>query len=123
MHRNKSKLIIALLMVMFLASCIPFMQGETPWWETIPNWTSKQKANFFMETWRAEHQSYKSMNAIPDKSPALIEFLKDKQKILEASRVPVRTYVTYVNAGNKPDAATEDEIINWLRDLQLKTLK
>ena len=94
-----------------------------PWYQDIQNWTPYQRANFFMATWEAQKADYDAMNAMPNKSPALLDLLKIKYQVLEQSRVPVRTYVASVKDGGLPDAAIEQQIIGWLRQLQLQALQ
>ena len=119
--KRMSKILI-LFLAFFLVGCTATMKN-IPWNESIGSWTPEQKANFFMETWTAEHQAYKASNAIPDKSDDLIAALKSKREILETSRIPVRTYVSIVKGGGSPDASTEQEIINWLRQMQTQMIK
>lgn len=94
----------------------------TSWYDQIGAWTPNQKANFFMETWKAEKATYNAQNAIPNKTKDLIAFLEKKREVLESSRIPIRTYVSMVNAGGMIDPGSEAQIIAWLRDLQLQLM-
>jgi len=55
-----------------------------------------------------------------DKPTDLMEVLQVKYQILEKSRIPVRTYANIVKTGGVPDQNSEDEIVKWLRQLQLQ---
>lgn len=87
---------------------------------SIASWSSHQKANFFMTTWQSEKRAYDQMNALPNKPEDLIKVLESKYKILENSRVPIRTYITIVNNGGTPDISVEQQIIDWIRELQIQ---
>jgi hypothetical protein len=93
-----------------------------PWYIAYQSWTKEQKADFFMEMWMQQEADYKTMNAYPNKSEALIKALKVKREVLEQSRVPLRTYATIVKGGGTPDAAMEQQIVAWLTQLQLNFL-
>jgi len=114
------KIFISVAVLFLLAGCGTLNLGSTPWHLDIKNWSSHQRANFFMATWMAELDSYNSTNAIENKPVELINMLKAKRDILEKSRVPIRTYVGMVSSGSAPDAAMEQEIINFLRQLQMQ---
>lgn len=92
------------------------------WHQEIADWTPYQKANFFMETWQAEHATYRAQNAIEEKSPELVRLLKVKREVLERSRIPIRIYAGIVDAGGIPDAELEQEVIGWIRELQMQAL-
>ena len=116
------------ILLVFLALVMACAIGQTQnptisWHLDIQNWTSHQKANFFMETWMAENAGYKAMNTIPNKSEALIKLLKAKQKVIELARLPIRTYASIVNSGGVIDTTTEQQITGWLRQLQLQALQ
>ena len=116
-------LALTLVLVFALMSCATMNVGDTPWYEAIKGWSPEQRANFFMDSWTAEHADYKAGNAIPNKSEALIADLESKRKILEKSRIPVRSYATLVKAGGVPDGQAEQEIIAWIRQLQRQSLQ
>ena len=111
----KRRVILASILVLFIVGCGTLNFGNTPWYLDIQNWSSYQRANFFMTTWIAELDSYNSMNAIQDKPEELVSVLKVKREILEKSRVPIRTYVGLVDSGSVPSNEMEQEIINFLR--------
>jgi len=115
----RTKRIALLSVVLFLFACTANL-GNIPWHLDIQNWSSHQKANFFMKTWMAEKNTYDSMNAMENKPEELVPVLKAKYEILEKSRVPIRTYVSIVNSGSLPDTNSEQEIINFLRQLQMQ---
>ena len=109
--QNKFKMVIPLAIIMLLlVSCSA----------TVSNWTPHQKANFFMKSWRAEKASYDIMNQMENKPPELISNLKVKQSILEKSRIPIRSYATIVKEGGSINPSSEDEILGWLRQLQVQ---
>jgi len=92
--------------------------AQTSWVEEINQWTPHQKANFFIDVWQAEHQSYKAQNAIEKKPADLIDFLQTKRKILEAARKPIRSYSEILATGAVPGSGLEQEIIALIRELQ-----
>ena len=106
--------ILALFFVVGMVGCTATI-GQVP----FAKWTSHQKANFFMNTWLAEKASYDIMNQMENKPPELVASLKTKYKVLEESRLPIRSYVTLVNGGGI-DSNAEDEILAWLRQLQVQ---
>jgi len=108
-----------LFILMFITACTANM-GNVPWYVGIKDWSPEQKANFFMKTWMAEKDTYDSQNAIEGKSPELIKTLKIKREVLEQSRLPIRSYVSVVASGSVPDTLMEQEIIKWLRQLQMQ---
>ncbi|HUU53247.1 MAG TPA: hypothetical protein VMW44_01235 [Candidatus Bathyarchaeia archaeon] len=114
MRQNRFKLIGIVLAVFFMISCTANI-GQVP----FAKWTSYQKANFFMKTWLAEKASYDIINQMENKPPELVSSLKTKYKVLEESRLPIRSYVTLVNGGGT-DSNAEDEILAWLRQLQMQ---
>jgi len=109
---------ISLIIVLLFIGCATMNVGQVSWTLDIQNWSSHQKANFFMTTWMAEKYSFDSMNAMEDKPDDLLKVLEEKRKILEGLRVPVRVYVQIVNAGNLPSQDSEQEIIVLLKQLQ-----
>jgi len=113
-HIKRIGIVICMLFVM---SCGLFGGSKNL---HIGDWNSYQKANFFMTTWMSEKSAYDAMNALENKPDNLIKVLEAKQKVLEGSRIPIRTYVTLVNQGGIPDAGVEQQIIDWLRQLQLE---
>lgn len=115
----KMKRIALLSIVLFLFACTAHL-GNIPWHLDIPNWSSHQKANFFINTWMAEKYTYDSMNAMENKPEELISVLKAKREILEKSRIPIRTYASIINSGGFPDANSEQEIIDFIRQLQMQ---
>lgn len=96
--------------------------SQNGWHQQIADWTPHQKANFFMETWRSEHATYTAQNAIEEKSPELVRLLKMKREVLERSRIPIRIYAGIVDAGGRPDVELEQEVIGWIRELQMQAL-
>jgi len=100
--------------------CAMFNTTGTPWYQDIKNWSSYQKANFFMNSWLAEENGYNTLNEMPDKPESLVESLNIKRKVLETSRMPIRMYVQLVSQGKVPSAESEQQIINWLRELQMQ---
>jgi len=108
---------VVFIAVLFMA-CGTLNIGNVPWHLDIQNWSVHQRANFFMATWLAEKHSFDTLNAMENKPENLIKVLKVKREILEQSRVPIRMYVQIVNSGNIPGTESEQEIINWLRQLQ-----
>jgi hypothetical protein len=115
--KHLTKAVFCFIFVVFMA-CGTLNIGNVPWQLDIQNWSVHQRANFFMTTWLAEKHSYDTLNAMEDKSEDLIKVLKAKREILEQSRVPIRMYVQIVNSGVLPGPESEQEIINWLRQLQ-----
>ena len=75
-----------------------------------------------MSMWMSEKQSYDMLNAIENKPEDLIKTLEVKYQILEKSRVPMRMYATMVNAGGIPTPESEQELIDWLRQLQIQMM-
>lgn len=114
MVARRSLLVIFLLF--FIIGCGGL--ASVSWDSDIHNWVPEKRANFFMKTWLAEKANYDAMNAIENKSEALIKTLKVKRDILEKSRLPIRTYVSLVQAGGSPDADSEQLIIDLLRQMQ-----
>jgi len=114
MVRRRNTLIFLLL---FIVGCSAGL-ANVPWYTDIGKWIPEKRANFFMKTWLAEKANYDAMNAIENKSPALVKTLKVKHDILEQSRMPIRAYVSIVKAGGTPDADSEQKIIDWLREMQ-----
>ena len=113
----KRNSIIVMIVLLFIG-CATMNVGQVPWTLDIQNWSSHQKANFFMTTWMAEKYSFDSMNAMEDKPDDLLKVLEEKRKILEGLRIPIRVYVQIVNAGNLPTQDSEQEIIVLLKQLQ-----
>jgi len=107
---------LALFLVVGLVSCATLDIGEVP----FAKWSPKQKANFFMTMWESQKVTYDMMDEIKDKPADLMEVLQVKYQILEKSRIPVRTYANIAKTGGVPDANSEDEIVKWLRQLQLQ---
>lgn len=114
----KQRLNVLLMACLLLVGCGTLNLGNMPWHLDIQNWSSHQKANFFMDTWMSEKASYDSLNAMDNKPDDLIKVLEAKRKILEESRLPIRVYAQIVNAGDTPDPGSEQDIIGWLRQLQ-----
>jgi len=106
----------SLIVVFLFIGCA--MLGTQPWHLDIQNWEPKQKANFFMNAWLAEKSSYDSLNAMENKPESLIKVLQAKRDVLEKSRIPTRAYVKSINAGGAVDPVIEQEIIQWLIQLQ-----
>ena len=126
LNRKIFQVVMLVMLCMFLLACVKPLTIGNPgqiWYLDIQNWTSHQKANFFMDTWMAENANYKAMNAIPNKSKALVDLLKVKREVLENSRIPIRTYASMVNSGGVLDTETERQIIGWIRQLQLQALQ
>lgn len=73
-----------------------------------------------MKMWESQKITYDMMDEMTNKPPELMEVLQVKYQILEKSRIPVRTYANIVETGGIPDANSEDEIVKWLRQLQLQ---
>jgi hypothetical protein len=117
----KTKRFVLLGIIVLFVACTANL-GNVPWHLDIQNWSMYQKANFFMNTWMAEKNSYDTMNDMDNKPDDLIKVLEAKRKILEDSRVPIRLYVHIVKAGNTPDINSEQEIIDFLRQLQMQYL-
>jgi len=121
---KKNRLFLIMLAFIFIIgsiSCSHFGSPENgPWYLNIQKWAPKQKADFFMGTWMAEKENYDILNAIENKPEDLIKVLKVKYQILENSRIPVKVYADIVNAGDIPNQTDEQEIINWLRSLQVQ---
>jgi hypothetical protein len=122
-------LIAGMVGSMSLQSCAPNQAGSRQaamqsvvWYQDVKNWTPNQRANFFMDLWSEEKATYDAQNALTPKSADLIALLKVKQQILEKSRIPIRSYVTLVKSGGVPDAAMEQQIISWLRQLETQAL-
>jgi len=121
--------LVAMVLMLAVSGCVTTGQTDpgattaqaVPWYQDVQNWTPYQKANFFMDTWEAQLADYKAQNAIPNKSPELIKILKVKQQVLEQSRLPVRAYVSALQAGTP--VQNEREIIAWLRQLQTLMLQ
>ena len=121
MFRSKMRVIIPIIFLL-VVGCSTLNIGQVPWALDIQNWSSYQKANFFMNTWMAEKRNYDSLNAIENKPSDLIDVLKTKREIIEKSRVPIRWYVEAVNRGETPNQQSEQEIIDWLRQLQQQVI-
>jgi len=120
MRQNRLKFIGIILALFMLAGCATMNVGDVPWNVTISDWQPKQKADFMMSMWLSEKQTYDMMNAIENKPVDLIAALQVKYQILEKSRVPMRMYASTVNSGGVPDPASEQQLIDWLRQLQLQ---
>jgi hypothetical protein len=109
-------LAILLAIAFIFSACATLNVGDVP----FEKWSPKQKGTFFMKIWESQKITYDMLNDMKDKPADLIEVLIVKQQILEQSRIPVRTYATMVKSGGVPDANSEDEIMAWLRQLQLQ---
>lgn len=112
--------IVPVILLVLLIGCSTMNIGDVPWNVAIGEWQPKQKADFMMTMWMSEKATYDMMNAIENKPADLIEVLEVKYQILEKSRIPMRLYVSTVNSGGTPDPESEQELINWLRQLQLQ---
>jgi len=120
---RRLKLLSVLLAIAFLfTACGTMNLGNVPWDVSIQDWQPKQKADFMMSMWMSEKQSYDMLNAIENKPEDLIKTLEVKYQILEKSRVPMRMYATMVNAGGIPTPESEQELIDWLRQLQIQMM-
>ena len=117
---RKFKFIGILLVLFLVAGCATMNVGDVPWHVQIKEWQPKQKADFMMNLWMSEKDTYDRMNAIENKPPDLVEVLKLKYEVLEKSRKPMRFYVQTVKAGGVPDPTSEQELIDWLREMQLQ---
>lgn len=122
-------MIIPILLITPMSGCIIGKTGPeaassegVAWYNDIQNWTPYQKSNFLMESYLAEKKAYDLQNAIEKKSPELIAMLKVKREVLEQARIPTRLYVSLVKAGGSPDADVEQQIIDWIRQLQTLAL-
>jgi len=111
---KRYRFIGVILALFFVISCTASI-GQVP----FAKWTSHQKANFFMNTWLAEKASYDIMNQMENKPAELVSTLKTKQKVLEDSRLPIRSYATLVKGGGI-DSNAEDKILAWIRQLQVQ---
>ena len=119
---RRFRLMPIILILMFISGCGTMNLGNVPWDVSIQDWQPKQRADFMMSMWMSEKQSYDMLNAIENKPEDLIKTLEVKYQILEKSRVPMRMYATMVNAGGTPTPASEQELIDWLRQLQIQML-
>jgi len=117
---RKFKFIGVILALFMLAGCATMNMGDVPWNVQIKEWQPKQKADFIMSLWLSEKQTYDIMNAIENKPDDLVKALESKYQILEKSRVPIRMYASIVNSGGVPNAEDEQQIIDWLRQLQIQ---
>ena len=115
----KTNRLIILAFVLFMAIACTANLGNIPWYEDIKTWSPHQKADFFMNIWLAEKESYDRMNAITNKPDSLIKSLQAKYRVLEDSRIPIRTYSTMVKSGAFPTGETTQEIINFIEQLQI----
>lgn len=113
---------LLVFVLLFICSCGTMNFGNTPWTLDIQNWSSHQKANFFMKTWMVEKNTYDSINAMENKPEELVDVLKSKRKVLENSRIPIRLYADIVAGGGTPSQESEQAIINWLRELQTQMI-
>jgi hypothetical protein len=118
--KTKRGILIFLAIAFLVASCATMNIGDVPWQVDIKQWQPKQRADFMMNLWMSEKSTYDRMNAIENKPPDLITVLKAKYQVLEQSRKPMRAYAQYVNSGGIPNPDAEQELINWLRELQLQ---
>jgi len=107
---------VILVFAFVISACATMNIGDVP----FAKWSPKQKANFFMTMWESQKVTYDMMGEMTDKPADLMEVLQVKYQILEKSRIPVRTYVNIVKTGGVPDQSSEDEIMKWLRQLQLQ---
>ena len=107
---------IGVILTLFLISCATIDIGDVP----FAKWSPKQKANFFMTMWESQKVTYDMMDAMTDKPADLMDVLQVKYQILEKSRIPVRIYANTVKNGGVPNQNSEDEIMKWLRQLQLQ---
>jgi len=107
---------LAILIIFAIVSCATWNIGDVP----FAKWSPKQKANFFMTMWESQKVTYDMLDEMKDKPADLMQVLQVKYQILEKSRIPVRTYVNIVKTGGVPDLNSEDEIVKWLRQLQLQ---
>jgi len=117
---RKFKFIGVILALIMVAGCATMNMGDVPWNVQIKEWQPKQKADFIMSLWLSEKQTYDIMNAIENKPDDLVKALESKYQILEKSRVPIRMYASIVNSGGVPNAEDEQQIIDWLRQLQIQ---
>ena len=116
----KRRLIFVFVLMAFISACATMNVGDVPWQVDIKQWQPKQRADFMMSLWLSEKETYDRMNAIENKPPDLIEVLKAKYQVLEKSRKPMRAYAQIVNSGEVPNPTAEQELIDWLRELQLQ---
>jgi len=119
---RKFKFIGIILALFLLAGCATMNVGEVPWTVAISDWQPKQRADFLMSMWMSEKATYDMQNAIENKPEELVKTLEIKYNILEKSRVPMRMYASIVNSGGVPDQASEQQIIDWLRQLQIQLI-
>jgi len=117
---RKFKFIGVIIAILLVAGCATMNMGDVPWNVQIKEWQPKQKADFIMSLWLSEKQTYDIMNAIENKPDDLVKALESKYQILEKSRVPIRMYASIVNSGGVPNAEDEQQIIDWLRQLQIQ---
>ena len=117
---RKFKWVGVILALIMVAGCATMNMGDVPWNVQIKEWQPKQKADFIMSLWLSEKQTYDIMNAIENKPDDLVKALESKYQILEKSRVPIRMYASIVNSGGVPNAEDEQQIIDWLRQLQIQ---
>ena len=119
MRKLKSLPVFLAIVFLFMA-CGTMNLGNVPWDVSIQDWQPKQRADFMMSMWLSEKQSYDMLNAIENKPEDLIKTLEIKYNILEKSRVPMRMYAIMVNSGGTPTQESEQQLIDWLRQLQLQ---
>lgn len=113
---NKRNLLVVVMLFCFITACGGL--ANVKWDADIQNWIPQKRANFFMKTWLAEKANYDAMNSIENKSESLIKTLELKRQILEKSRQPIRIYVNLVKSGGTPNSTSEQQIIDWLREMQ-----
>lgn len=96
---------------------------DEPWYKSIKDWSPEQRASFFMEFWKEQKKNYDRLNAVTDKSDELLQHLEAQWKLIEGSRIPIRTYAKIVKAGGIPSLELEEEIIEALTELELLMLQ
>lgn len=121
MKRNVRILSIILALFM-VVGCATMNVGDVPWNVAISDWQPKQRADFMMSMWMSEKATYDMQNAIENKPDDLVRTLEVKYEILEKSRVPMRMYATIVNGGGTPTQSDEQQLIDWLRQLQVQLI-
>ncbi len=111
----KKAIIIPILAL--LIGCVGTI-NPVEWQDSYKTWTTEQRATFLMKTWQFHKSDYDRWNALPDKSPELLKILEAKYQLLERSRIPLRTYVQYVDLTGQADFDMEQQLLAWVLELQ-----
>jgi hypothetical protein len=121
--------IFMLLSYVMLAGCTytvgqptPENLSNLPWYEQFKYWTPEQRANFSYDFWKIQKDDYDRWNALENKPPELIAYLKAKRELVDKARLPLEIYLISVKNGT-PASLQEKEVLDLLTQLQLLILE